>query len=152
MTTELPIGDDAERAGSDIELPKLREAPDGPKPDPEPQTALQELPFIKLSWPDFEKLVERLAELEGDQPEYVSRFGVQGNEQAGIDVYSRLRSGSGYVVYQCKRYKALEPVHIRKAVDRFLTGRWAQEGDWFAGRFVFCTSHPACPKRASQRD
>jgi hypothetical protein len=147
MASEAGQKDEEDRASGERELAELREPPDGPKPELEPQTALQELPFIKLTWSDFEKLIERLAELEGDTPEYVSRFGVQGDEQSGIDIYSRLRSGGGYVVYQCKRYKDLDPADIRKAVDEFLKNKWAQQGDWFAGRFVFCTSHAVASRK-----
>lgn len=122
-------------------LKRLREQPDGPRPDREPRTALQALPLGKLTWPDFEKLAYRLAELDGAPPEYVSPYGVSGDEQQGIDIYSRLSDGAGYVVYQCKRYSRLYPHDLKDAVDEFLKHKWSRPGNRFAGRFVFCTSH-----------
>jgi hypothetical protein len=63
-------------------------------------------------------------------------------DRKGIDIYSRLGEGAGYVVYQCKRYKELYPGDIKAAVDEFLKHKWSRPGNRFAGRFVFCTSHP----------
>ena len=84
---------------------------------------------------DFEKLCERLAELEGE-PEHVSRFGDPGQDQEGIDIYTRL-AGGGYVAYQCKRYQRLYPAIIRNAVSEFLDNAWSKK----AARFVVCTSN-----------
>jgi hypothetical protein len=120
---------------SDHELDALREPPTGGKPTPRARTRLQELPFGDLEWPDIEKLCERLAELDGE-PEYVSRYGTAGQDQAGIDIYSRA-PGGGYAVYQCKRYQRLYPSIIRTAVQEFLDNSWREK----VTRFVFCTSH-----------
>jgi hypothetical protein len=49
---------------------------------------LQELPFNELTWENFEKLCVRLARLEGNV-EHCQRYGVQGDEQGGIDLYAR---------------------------------------------------------------
>lgn len=109
--------------------------PEGPPPALPPETALLELPFHGLRWEDFEKLILRLADLEA-QAEETRRYGTPGQAQAGIDVYSRLRDGGGYCVYQCKRYETLFPGDIREAVTRFLDGPWAAR----AGRLVLCIS------------
>jgi hypothetical protein len=121
------------------ELGRLREPPSGRTLVPPPRTALQELPFEQLDWADFEKLCERLAALEGE-PERVARYGTGGQEQAGIDIYSRLPGGK-YVVYQCKRHQKLYPSTIRNAVGEFLKHGWSRT----AGRFVFCTSKSLVP-------
>jgi hypothetical protein len=136
----VPPGTDDDAAASQQELSKLREEPDGPKPRVKPRTALQELPLGELAWPDFEKLIERLVELEGDPADYVSRYGGPGDDQEGIDIYSRLQAAGGYIVYQCKRYQKLQPYVIANAVDEFLDNKWSRPGERFAKRFVFCTS------------
>ena len=132
--TPLPDADHAE------ELTRLRQPPTGGKPVPPARTSLQELPFGELHWSDFEKLCERLASLEGE-PERVARYGVGGQDQAGIDVYARLPGGGGYVVYQCKHHATIYASTIRNAVDEFLENQWSQS----SGRFVFCTAHTLVP-------
>lgn len=120
---------------------ELKRPPSGPPPDPPVETAGQELPFENLTWENFEKLCHRLAVMEGE-PEDVQRYGVQGDEQAGIDIFRRT-SRSAYAVYQCKKYKTLHPSIIRNAVTAFLDGSWASRAD----QFVFCTSHSLSPKK-----
>ena len=112
----------------------LLEPPDGPFPQPPVQTAEQLLPFGGLSPENFERLCLRLARLEGN-PMGCRRYGVPGQKQYGIDIYSRLPGGR-YGTYQCKRYEALTPSDIVHAIDEFLTGKWAKRSE----RFVFCTS------------
>jgi len=113
----------------------LLAGPEGPLPVLPPETALLELPFGGLGWQDFERLCLRLADAEADAEES-SRYGTPGQDQGGIDIYSRLRAG-GYCVYQCKKYETLYPSDIREAVRRLLEGPWADR----AGRLTFCTSH-----------
>jgi hypothetical protein len=132
--------DESDLDESQRTLAALRSEPSGRTPRPPPMPRQQTLPFGELPWLDFEKLIERLVELEGD-PEYVSRYGTAGQGQEGIDIYSRLSGGTGYVVYQCKRYARLRAYEIRDAVTAFLEGKWSKPGPRFAGRFVFCTSH-----------
>src|SRR3954469_12174147 len=108
--------------------------PDGLVPPPPVETAEQVLPTGELSPENFERLCLRLARLEGT-PYRARRYGVRGQTQYGIDIYSRLPAGR-YATYQCKRYGELDASDIRGAVDEFLKGRWAARSD----RFVFCTS------------
>ncbi len=144
MTAE-PSGDDD--GVSRNELESLRQPPSGEKPRARTATSLTELPFIELEWGDFEKLVERLVELEGDPADYVTRYGVRGQTQEGIDLYSRFWTTGDYTVYQCRRYETLQPNHIRKAVDDFLAKKWSRNDERFAKRFVFCTSHRTSLRR-----
>jgi energy-coupling factor transporter ATP-binding protein EcfA2 len=94
---------------------------------------LQELPFKELSWENFEKLCVRLARLEGNV-EHCQRYGVQGDEQSGIDLYARQKS-STYRVYQCKNEKNFGPKKIEEAVTKFLDGDWVTKTD----TLVLCT-------------
>jgi hypothetical protein len=130
---DAPSGADAEERR---ELERLKTPPTGPKPKPQVATAMQELPMGELAWQDFEKLCERLVELEGN-PERVARYGTPGQDQLGIDIYSRL-GPDDYAVYQCKRHKEVQPSTIKNAIDEFLKHKWART----ARTFVLCTSAP----------
>jgi hypothetical protein len=135
-------GEDEDEASAEEvrELVALREPPTGAKPLPPPRTSLQELPLGDLEWTDFEKLCERLVALEGE-PQRVARYGAGGQAQAGIDIYSRLAGGRGYVAYQCKRHQTVSASTIRNAVNEFLKHKWSRR----VRRFVFCTSHTLVP-------
>jgi Restriction endonuclease len=102
---------------------------------------MQTVPCGELAWEDFEKLIERLVELDGDPADYVARYAGSGDDQEGIDVYSRSRESGRYTVYQCRRYSRLYPSDVRSAVSDFLAAKWATSADRTAERFVFCTSH-----------
>jgi len=115
----------------------LNEAPSGEVSAPPIETRGQLLPVEGLRWDDFEKLCLRVARLEGD-PRRSRRYGVPGQAQGGIDLYSALSDG-GYATYQCKKYEELTAGDIRDAVDEFLRGPWAGE----SRRFVLCTSASA---------
>lgn len=65
------------------------------------------LPFLELSWEDFEKLCYQLIRGEGNI-EYCRRYGVPGQNQEGIDIYARPISQEEYMVFQCKRYKKIK--------------------------------------------
>jgi len=114
--------------------PNLLDAPGGEFPDPPVETAEQVLPFGGLSPENFERLCLRLARLEGT-PVCCRRYGVPGQKQYGIDIYSRVPSGR-YVTYQCKRYDTVHAGDIVAAVDGFLDGKWASRSE----RFVFCSA------------
>jgi tetratricopeptide (TPR) repeat protein len=109
-------------------------APPQQQPSPPVSTASQTLPFADLSWEDFERLCLRLARIDG-MPAHVQLYGVRGQDQSGIDIYSRGRDGT-YAVYQCKRYQRIRPVDIAGAVETFLGRAWARR----ARRFVLCTA------------
>jgi hypothetical protein len=123
-----------EDCGGDGIPADLLEGPTGEPPPPPLDTAAQTLPFASLSWPDFERLCLRLASVDGE-PQRVRRFGVAGQGQEGIDIYSRLNDQS-YATYQCKRRETISDKDLVEAVERFRAGEWAGK----AGRFVFCTS------------
>lgn len=116
--------------------PGLLETPGGDSPPPPIDTAEQDLPFGKLAWEHFEKLCVRLAMIDGS-PLRSRPYGVKGQAQAGIDIYSRLNDG-GYITYQCKRREEVAPKDLVAAVDAFLKGEWSDKSQ----RFVFCTSMP----------
>jgi hypothetical protein len=109
--------------------------PDSDERLPPPVTsAQQELPFDRLSPQRFERLCLALVRREGAL-EHVQQYGVSGQGQDGIDVYSRAPDGT-YVAYQCKRWQTMRPSEIRKAVTVFLDGAWAGR----CAQFVLCTS------------
>ena len=104
---------------------------------PPVDTRAQVLPFNQLSWENFERLCLRLARRESDV-EHCQLYGVRGQGQHGVDIYSRLKGQDNrYVLYQCKKVKDFGPAELRKAVQLFLSGRWAER----ACRLVVCTSH-----------
>ncbi|KAA3509207.1 hypothetical protein CPJ18_23095 [Agrobacterium rosae] len=82
------------------------------------------LPFGGLSWENFERLCYRLAMREGSF-DHVARYGRQGQQQEGIDIFARLPD-LRYVVWQAKRYKAFGPTQLAKAVNIFLAGDWVE--------------------------
>lgn len=125
---EEPI--DRERAIPD----GLREGPSGEPPPPPVDTAAQTLPFNELTWENFERLCLSLAEVDGN-PQWARRFGVSGQAQDGIDIYSRLNDES-YATYQCKRRESIDKNDLIDAVAEFKAGSWAEKSQ----RFVFCTS------------
>jgi hypothetical protein len=114
-------------------------ATDGPKPRPGTRTALHELPFGEIAWPDFEKLIEHLSSSKATRRFTFRDMAVPVKVRKEL-TSSRLREGGGSVVYQCKRYQTLQPHDIRDAVDEFVAKKWSRPGNRFAKRFVFCTS------------
>jgi hypothetical protein len=121
--------------------PELEEPPAEPEVDPPVAPAAHDLPFQAIPWEDFEKLCLQIAKRESE-PEHAQRFGTAGQDQSGIDVYARHVNGV-YSVYQCRRVSSLTDADIRRAVDDFLAGEWAER----ATRFVFCTSQSSVPTR-----
>ncbi len=98
-------------------------------------TLLQELPFEKLNWENFERLCYRLIRLESDV-EFCTLYGTPGQCQDGIDIYARQKLTGKYTVYQCKRVNDFSPSKIKNAVCKFLEGEWAER----ANTFVLCTT------------
>src|ERR1700683_1528975 len=82
------------------------------------------LPFDKLSWENFERLCYRLAWRIGEVSD-CRRYGAQGQNQKGIDIYVRRSSDGSYVTWQCKRHEEFSPADIEKAVSVFLKNSWA---------------------------
>ncbi len=117
--------------------PELTAPPEEPNLDPPVDPAVQELPFSQLQWSEFEKLCLRLAEGEGDVVDG-RRFGVSGQGQEGIDLYTRACSGE-YTVVQCRKVAKLAVDDLAAAVTDFLGGDWNAR----ASRFILATAYPA---------
>lgn len=105
------------------------------------ETRVQELPFSRLSWEDFEKLCLRLVHNDSENI-HCQLYGERGQEQSGIDLYAREKSTHIYKVYQCKRVKKFGPAKIKDAVDKFIGSDWAKK----ANVFVLCTSESMTSK------
>lgn len=99
------------------------------------------MPFDQLSWQHFERLCLRLVRLD-QSVEHTQPYGVQGDEQGGIDIYARHRNTSLYSVYQCKNEQEFGPAKIKEAVDVFLKGKWAKN----SSAFVLCSREPLSSK------
>ncbi|MGB7522185.1 MAG: NACHT domain-containing protein [Spirulinaceae cyanobacterium] len=115
-------------------IPSWLEESPGSKVKPPVQTKIQELPFDKLTWENFERLCLRLVRKEANV-EHCQLYGQRGDNQEGIDIYARLLDRDKYTVYQCKREKNFGPAKIKSAVDKFLKGKWAKRTNCF----VLCT-------------
>lgn len=102
---------------------------------PPVETRSMELPFSQLRWEDFEKLSDRLVKLEA-RVEHSTLYGVQGEEQGGIDIFARISGQEKYRVYQCKKVIEFGPAKIKEAVQIFIDGEWLAKSDTFA----ICTS------------
>ncbi|MBT9612562.1 MAG: NACHT domain-containing protein [Burkholderiales bacterium] len=64
-------------------------------------------------------------------------YGIPGQTQFGLDILAaRNQTPSEFACYQCKRVKEFSGEDIKKAVDKFLKGKWADK----ARSFVLCTS------------
>lgn len=103
--------------------------PNGVPPAPPVTTRMPRLPFGELTWENFERLCHRLIALEGDV-EHCTRYGRQGDAQAGIDVYARQANGR-YHCLQAKRHQNFGAAQIRQAVAFFLAGSWASKTERF---------------------
>lgn len=97
--------------------------PDTNRPNPPVKTLQQSLPIGELSWENFERLCYRLVDQQ-NEVEHASRYGLQGEAQAGIDIFARLSSGR-YHCWQAKRHKKYNATQLKDAVDLFLKGEWA---------------------------
>lgn len=95
---------------------------------------LDYLPFDKISWKKFEKIsTDLLSEFGGEiqAREYLN----PGNDQEGIDAYAFSIKDGLYTCLQCKNEKAFGPDKIKKAVQRFLSGKYKL----ISNRFILCT-------------
>ncbi|MBD2893485.1 hypothetical protein amrb99_24060 [Actinomadura sp. RB99] len=79
------------------------------------------LPFNDLHWEDFERLLLDVAQVVDHLVE-ARRYGVSGQEQAGIDVVGRSRNGDWHA-YQAKKVTQLRRAQARQALDTFAKGR-----------------------------
>ena len=103
--------------------------PTGTAPAPPVVPRAATLPFLQLSWENFERLCYRLAQKAG-QVEKVWAYGTQGHEQLGIDVLVRMSDGS-FETWQSKRHQTFGPAQLTAAVNHFLKGKWANEAKKF---------------------
>ena len=114
----------------------LHEPPDGPEPKPPVQTREQSLPLEELTWQDFERLILRLVRREGEIVDCFI-YGTPGQAQGGIDILATpSENTASRVCYQCKKVTEFRATDIVTAVDKFLTGKWAE----IAREFVLCVS------------
>lgn len=84
-------------------------------------TRVQDLPFDKLTWENFERLCKRLVERD-QQIRDCRVYGKPGQRQKGIDLiaYPNDFKDKRPRVYQCKRVNYLSPDQIGKVVHKFL--------------------------------
>jgi hypothetical protein len=80
---------------------------------------IQTLPLHKLVNKNFERLCARLASVQPGVLEALI-YGTNGQEQYGIDVYTRLENSQNHTVYQAKCYAEYDPAKVIEAVDVFL--------------------------------
>ena len=106
----------------------------GEAPRPPISTRSDLLPFLELSWENFERLCLRLSERAG-KVEAAWSYGKTGHAQAGIDLLVRLTDGT-FEVWQSKRRQKLSPTQIKAAVALFLRHEWASR----AKRFVLAVA------------
>lgn len=85
--------------------------------DPPIDTTIQELPFEKLLWEDFEKLCLAVVQIDFSIND-CEIYGIKGQAQEGIDIFARQPNGR-YSSYQCKRYQEFNLSDIKKAVQCF---------------------------------
>lgn len=100
-------------------------------PAPPVETRIQVLPLEELTWENFERLCYRLAWRLGDVSD-CRRYGIQGQDQQGIDIYIRRTSDGGYSTWQCKRHTDFTPAKIEEAVDGFLQNDWVKRSTVFS--------------------
>lgn len=87
-------------------------------------TRPQTLRTSSLTPRDFERLCYRLARLDSEVVQ-CRFYGIPGQAQQGIDLYTRRTDGT-YGVVQCKRRTGeFTPAELTVAVDAFLGGDWA---------------------------
>ena len=116
--------------------PWLDALPEGPEPKPPVEVRGQALPFAELSWKDFERLILRVVRRDSEIVE-CSEYGTPGQAQDGLDILATHREQQTLrICYQCKKVSEFGPSSIIAAVDRFLSGAWADK----ACEFVLCVA------------
>lgn len=95
-----------------------------------------EIPFstdTDFTWQRFEILCKDLAATEY-KIENVRPYGVQGDNQEGIDIYAYDLVKNKYLTIQCKKVKNYTPTKITLAVNTFLNGEFKDK----SYRFILC--------------
>lgn len=106
------------------------------QPPPPVVSRRQTLPFGDLPWEYFERLCVQAVHVR-DGATDARLFGGKGEDQGGIDVYTRMPDGTR-CVYQVRRVEFFGPADLRSALDHFLRDRPVT-----AGRFVICLARRA---------
>lgn len=83
------------------------------------ETRVHDLPFDRLTWKAFEHLCLALVDLD-ERVELGHMYGVEGEEQDGIDLFGDRLDNDRAIVFQCKRVEEFGPAKIRRMVDKFL--------------------------------
>ena len=111
--------------------------PKGEPPSPPIDTLEQTLPFDKLGWENFEKLIARIVSQEFTIRD-TCLYGVRGQDQSGLDILATIKTTEKKACFQCKRVKTFNALDIKTAVNKFLKGKWAQQTQIF----VLCITIP----------
>lgn len=95
----------------------------------------QLLPLDSLDWKTFEILCCRLIRLDAEI-DHAYLYGVPGDDQKGIDIVAEKKVGNGFQTwcYQCKNYKKISSVQLKKAIEAI---------EFQADRYVFCITSMA---------
>src|ERR1700683_2612426 len=101
---------------------------------PPVETRIQILPFESLTWENFERLCYRMANIDASV-EHCQLYGNRGDEQGGIDIFTRVLGSEKYRVHQCKREREFGPAKIKSAVETFINGDWLKRSE----EFILCT-------------
>ena len=118
--------------------PWLDAPPDESLVAPPVDTRAQDLPFGDLTWENFERLLVRIVRRQETIDDCVL-YGTKGQAQEGLDILAVTTDAAAtYACYQCKRVKEFGAGDIRKAVTKFLGGKWANR----ASEFVLCVAIP----------
>lgn len=105
----------------------LKFPPEGDFPNPPIDTRAQTLPYGELTWENFERLIMRVVRREATIAECWV-YGDRGQNQHGLDILaSRRETPDEFACYQCKRVKKFSANDIKKMVDTFLKGKWADK-------------------------
>ncbi len=123
----------------------LRTPPDQVVNDRPVRSNIQELPFSRITWENFEKLCVRLVELTHDVGD-CRQYGNRGEDQEGIDLYAKAKSSTLYTVFQCKNEADFGPAKIKEAVDLFVGGVWFSRSI----EFVLCTRESLSHKQRQE--
>lgn len=116
---------------------ELFSLPTGNSPLPPVDTLEQTLPFDKLEWENFEKLIARIVSQEFTITD-TYLYGVRGQDQCGLDILASIKTTEKKACFQCKRVKTFNSLDIKTAVNKFLEGKWAQQTQIF----VLCITIP----------
>lgn len=116
---------------------ELFSLPTGNTPLPPVDTLEQTLPFDKLEWENFEKLIARIVGQEFTITD-TYLYGVRGQDQSGLDILASIKTTGKKACFQCKRVKTFNSLDIKTAVNKFLEGKWVQQTQIF----ILCITIP----------